>query len=203
MPVTKAGSPGAAPQAQRSGEGQGAALFDPRGMPGTGRGKRRTPTFAAPRVPCHRRRSATPVGDGPDLRTTTGARQDQRQWLGQDLRLGDACRPPPKAAHHPGSRPGTCWPGSSTGHRHGPHAANPRGGVNRSSPQDDLVQCHSGFRHRPQRTGHLSQRHARRAGCQAPAPPPAPPVRSTGCNGTPRSCRKWPLHAQRALTTPH
>ena len=66
MPVTKAGSPGAAPQAQRSGEGQGGALFDPRGIPDTGRGKRRAPTFAAPGVPCHRRRSATPVGDGPD-----------------------------------------------------------------------------------------------------------------------------------------
>ncbi len=198
MPVTKAGSPGAAPQAQRSGEGQGGALFDPRGMPGTGRGKRRAPTFAAPGGPCHRQRSATPVGDGPDPRTTTGARHDQRQWLGQDLRLGNACRRNARTARHPTSHPGTCWPGSGTGRRHGSHAANPRGGVNRSSPQGHPVRYQSGFRHRSQRAGHLSQRHARRAGCDAPAPPHGPPARFTGCNGTPRSCRKWPLHAQRA-----
>ena len=46
-----AGRRGTAPQAQRSGEGQGAALFVPRGMPGTGRGKRRVPTFAVPERP--------------------------------------------------------------------------------------------------------------------------------------------------------
>lgn len=66
----------------------------------------------------------------------------------------------------------------------------------------DPVRYQSGFRHRSQRTGHLSERHAGAPGVRLPPRHMGHWGRATGRNGAPRSCHRRSLHAPQARRPP-